>query len=161
MSRLVEDVHIHATPTDVFARIEATSSYREWLPRCFREVDGDAAGGLACTLALPLRAELVRLEPTQIEAPALLHFRSSDGGRAFESLTWHLNTEGPREVHLELHAVYTPAGGFPGAVLDVLLLRAHRRQALRDALWRLKHLLEGGGQPGDVPGDLPGDRGEA
>ena len=145
MSRLVEDVHIHVTAAEVFARVEATASYGEWLPRCFREVDGDPGGGLACTLVLPLRSEAVRLEPVRVESPALLHFRASDGARGFESLTWQLSVEGPREVHVELQAVYAPAGGFPGAVLDVLLLRAHRRQALRDALWRLKQVLEDAG----------------
>ena len=106
-------------------------------------------GALAATLALPLRAEVVRLEPAQVEAPALLHFRSADGGQAFDSLTWHVNAEGPREVHLELQAVYTPSGGFPGAVLDMLLLRSYRRQALRDALWRLKYVLEGNTPPSE------------
>ena len=149
MGRLIEDIHIHAAPDAVFARIEATSNYAEWLPRCFHEVDGDADGGLACTLVLPLRAVAVRLEPAEVTPPALLHFRAADGGEAFESLTWHVNAEGPREVHLELQAVYTPAGGFAGAMLDVLLLRSYRRQALRDALWRLKHLLEGNVPPSE------------
>ena len=149
MGRLIEDIHIHAAADAVFARIEATGSYREWLPRCFHEVDGDAGGALAATLALPLRSEAVRLEPAQVEAPALLHFRSADGGQAFDSLTWHVNAEGPREVHLEVQAVYTPSGGFPGAVLDMLLLRSYRRQALRDALWRLKYVLEGNTPPSE------------
>ena len=149
MSRLVEDIHIHAAADEVFARVEATASYGEWLPRCFREVGGDSRGGFACTLALPLRSEAVRLEPAQIEAPALLRFRASDGAHGFESLTWQLSAEGPHEVHVELQAVYMPAGGFLGAALDVLLLRAYRRQALRDALWRLKHVLEGDAPPGD------------
>ena len=148
MSRLVEDIHIHAAAAEVFARVEATASYGEWLPRCFREVATAPGGGFACTLALPLRSEAVRLEPARVEAPALLHFRASEGAPGFESLTWQLSAEGPREVHLELQAVYTPAGGFGGALLDVLLLRAHRRQALRDALWRLKHLIEGSGPSG-------------
>ena len=149
MGRLVEDIHIHAAADEVFARIEATGSYGEWLPRCFRDVDGDSGGSLAATLALPLRAEAVRLEPAQVEPLALLHFRSADGGEAFDSLTWNLSAEGPREVHLELQAVYTPAGGFPGAVFDVLLLRSYRRQALRDALWRLKYVLEGNAPPSE------------
>ena len=149
MGRLIEDIHIHAAADVVFARIEATGSYGEWLPRCFREVDGDAGGVLACTLALPLRSETVRLEPAQVQAPSLLHFRSADGGEAFDSLTWNVNAEGPREVHLEVQAVYTPSGGFPGAVLDVLLLRSYRRQALRDALWRLKYVVEGNAPPSE------------
>ncbi|MYE31669.1 MAG: SRPBCC family protein [Chloroflexi bacterium] len=147
MGRLIEDIHIHAAAEEVFARIEATGTYGEWLPRCFREVDG-VDGAFVATLALPLRAEAVRLEPAEVNA-AMLHFRASDGGEAFDSLTWHLNTEGPREVHLELQAVYTPAGGFPGAILDVLLLRSYRRQALRDALWRLKYVLEGNTPPSE------------
>ena len=149
MGRLVEDIHIHAAADEVFARIEATGSYGEWLPRCFRDVDGDSGGAFAATLALPLRAEAVRLEPAQVEPLALLHFRSTDGGEAFDSLTWNLSAEGPHEVHLELQAVYTPAGGFPGAVFDVLLLRSYRRQALRDALWRLKYVLEGNAPPSE------------
>ena len=78
--------------------------------------------------------------------------------RAFETLSWVLSPEGPNDVHLLVEAIYTPAGGFAGVVLDVLLQRAHRRQALRDAVWRLKHLLEGHG-PGDGPrpaGDAEG-----
>lgn len=149
MGRLIEDIHIHAAADEVFARIEATGSYSEWLPRCFRDVDGDSGGMLAATLALPLRAEAVRLEPAQVEPLALLHFRSADGGEAFDSLTWNLSAEGPREVHLEVQAVYTPVGGFPGAVFDVLLLRSYRRQALRDALWRLKYVLEGNAPPSE------------
>lgn len=143
MSNLVEDVHIHAPASEVFARIEATGGWSEWLPRCFRGAEGDGAGGLACTLALPLRAEPLRLEAARSEPPSLLHFRSAAGGGAFSSLTWSLSDEGPRNAHLELRAVYEPSGGFPGAVLDALLLRPARRQALRDALWRLKQLLEG------------------
>lgn len=147
MSRLVEDVHIHAPASEVFARLEATEGWGEWLPRCFRGAAADGAGGLACTLALPLRPQPLRLAPARSEPPSLLHFRSADGGRAFESLTWSLSAEGPRDAHLELQAVYAPPGGFPGAVLDALLLRPARRQALRDALWRLKQLLEGRAAP--------------
>ncbi len=149
MGRLIEDIHIHAAADEVFARLKATGSYGEWLPRCFRDVDGDQGGAFAATLALPLRAEVIRLEPDRVEAPSMLHFRSADGGEAFDSLTWNLSAEGPREVHLEVQAVYTPAGGFPGAVFDVLLLRSYRRQALRDALWRLKYVLEGNAPPSE------------
>lgn len=149
MGRLIEDIHIHAAADEVFARLKATGSYGEWLPRCFRDVDGDSGGAFAATLALPLRAEVIRLEPDRVESPSMLHFRSADGGEAFDSLTWNLSAEGPREVHLEVQAVYTPAGGFPGAVFDVLLLRSYRRQALRDALWRLKYVLEGNAPPSE------------
>ena len=148
MGRIREDVHIHASASEVFARLEATASYGEWLPRCFRDVAANGEG-FDCTLSLPLRSERVRLQAAQREEPWLLQFRAAEGGRAFETLSWVLSPEGPREVHLLVDATYTPAGGFAGAILDLLVQRAHRRQALRDAVWRLKHVLEGHGPPDD------------
>ena len=147
MSRLNEHIHIHASASEVFARLEATASYEEWLPRCFSEIEVNGEGALECTLALPFRGERARLEASRVEAPSLLQFRAAEGGGAFDSLTWVLSPEGPHEVHLLVDATYTPAGGFPGAIFDVLVQRAHRRQALRDALWRLKHVLEGLASP--------------
>ena len=56
-----------------------------------------------------------------------------------------LTAEGPDDVHLLVEAIYTPAGGFVGALLDLLVQRAHRRQALRDAVWRLEAAARGRG----------------
>ena len=148
MGRIREDIHIHASASDAFARLEATASYSEWLPRCFRDVAANGSG-IDCLLSLPLRSERVRLEPAQVEEPRLLQFRAAEDGRGFETLSWVLSPEGPRDVHLLVDATYTPAGGFAGAILDLLVQRAHRRQALRDAVWRLKHVLEGNGPPSD------------
>ena len=154
MGLIREDIHIHASASATFARLEATTSYGEWLPRCFRELRANGSG-LDCLLSLPLRSERVRLRPAETDEPRLLLFRATEDGRAFETLSWVLSAEGPNDVHLLVEAIYTPAGGFAGVVLDVLLQRVHRRQALRDAVWRLKHVLEGrgpSGQPDDPEG---------
>ena len=166
MGRIREDVHIHASASATFERLEATGRYGEWLPRSFRDVAGEPGprARLDGVLTLPLRSERVRLEATEREPPRLLLFRAAADGAggehgAFETLSWVLTAEGPDDVHLLVEAIYTPAGGFAGALLDVLVQRAHRRQALRDAIWRLKQLLEGAapaatsGDDGDGPGE--------
>ena len=166
MGRIREDVHIHASASATFERLEATARYGEWLPRSFRDVAGESGphARLDGVLTLPLRSERVRLEATEREPPRLLLFRAAADGAggehgAFETLSWVLSAEGPDDVHLLVEAIYTPAGGFVGALLDLLVQRAHRRQALRDAIWRLKQLLEGAapaatsGDDGDGPGE--------
>ena len=166
MGRIREDVHIHASASATFERLEATGRYGEWLPRSFRDVAGEPGprARLDGVLTLPLRSERVRLEAVEREPPRLLLFRAAPDGAggehgAFETLSWVLTAEGPDDVHLLVEAIYTPAGGFAGALLDVLVQRAHRRQALRDAIWRLKQLLEGAapaatsGDDGDGPGE--------
>ena len=50
--------------------------------------------------------------------------------------------ESGRESHLSVETHYHPAGGPFGPLLDLTLHRPHRRQAFRDALWRLKLLIE-------------------
>ncbi|MYB42360.1 MAG: SRPBCC family protein [Chloroflexi bacterium] len=158
MGRIREDVHIHASASETFERLEATARYAEWLPGSFRDVEGEsgAHARLEGVLTLPLRSERVSLEVAEREPSRLLLFRSTDGARgAFETLSWVLTAEGAEDVHLLVEAIYTPAGGFAGWLLDLLVQRQHRRQALRDAVWRLKQLLEGAGpaaQPGDGDG---------
>lgn len=158
MGRIREDVHIHASAGDTFARLEAIERYGEWLPRSFRDVGGEsgAQARLDGVLALPLRSERVRLEVAEREPSRLLLFRSADGERgAFRTLSWVLTAEGAEDVHLLVEAIYTPSGGFGGWLLDLLVQRQHRRQALRDAVWRLKQLLEGEG-PASQRGDGDG-----
>ena len=142
MPAIQEDVHIHAPAGEVFARLADTQAYGDWLPRAFRDVraDGD---GFVCVLALPGRGELVRLAPSLIEEPRVLQFEASNGARGLDQLTFILSAEGAREVHLVADAAYTASGGFIGILLDGVLHRHFRRQALRDALWRLKQLAEG------------------
>ena len=158
MGRIREDVHIHASASATFERLEATARYAEWLPRAFRDVAAPSgpAARLEGVLTLPLRSERVRLEAAEREPDRLLLFRSSDGDRgAFDTLSWVLTAEGAGDVHLLVEAIYTPAGGFAGWLLDLLVQRQHRRQALRDAVWRLKQLLEGAG-PAPQSGDGDG-----
>ena len=163
MGRIREDVHIHASASATFERLEATARYGEWLPRSFREVEGEPGprARLDGVLTLPLRSERVRLEAAEREPPRLLLFRAAPDGAggehgAFETLSWVLTAEGPDDVHLLVEAIYTPAGGFVGALLDLLVQRAHRRQALRDAVWRLKQLLEGAAPTSASGGDGDG-----
>ena len=158
MGRIREDVHIHASASATFERLEATARYAEWLPRSFREVAAPPGppARIEGVLTLPLRSERVRLEAAEREPERLLLFRSSDGDRsAFDTLSWVLTAEGADDVHLLVEAIYTPAGGFGGWLLDLLVQRQHRRQALRDAVWRLKQLLEGAG-PASQHGDGDG-----
>ena len=158
MGRIREDVHIHASASATFERLEATARYTEWLPRAFRDVAAPPGppARLDGVLTLPLRSERVRLEAAEREPERLLLFRSTAGDRgAFDTLSWVLTAEGADDVHLLVEAIYTPAGGFAGWLLDLLVQRQHRRQALRDAVWRLKQLLEGAG-PASQSGDGDG-----
>lgn len=123
---LREDVHIHATPEAVFARLRATES-DGWF--------GAAFGGL-------------RLTVTAEEAPSLLMMAAEGGGGDLASVSWALHAEATSEVHLTMEAAFRPAGGLR-ALLEPLLYAPRRKQACRDALWRLKQLLEGG-EAGDA-----------
>ncbi|MSQ30738.1 MAG: hypothetical protein EXR64_01760 [Dehalococcoidia bacterium] len=139
MVALREDVHIHAEPAAIQRRILALDSYPDWLGPAFRAYTADGEG-FAFHLAVPARTERARLRRAGIEDGAVTFVRDGDG--AYESLTWALHAERAREVHVTLEATYRPAGGLAGAFLETLFHRPHRAQAFRDALWRLKHLLE-------------------
>lgn len=138
-ARIREDVHVHAGAAAIHRRLLALHSYDQWLAPAFRDYRADDEG-CAFTLALPLRAERARLRRDGIEEGAVVFVR--DGGGVFESITWALHAEGPRELHVTVEAAYHPAGGPLGAFLETLLHRPHRAQALRDSLWRLKQLIE-------------------
>ncbi len=158
MSAIREDVHIHAAAPVVYERLAELESLGAWLPEPFREV---RAEGERCAfeLALPLRTERARLRVTEAAAPHALTLTavcaaagaSSANGKgtsrasasAIDSLHWRLQPEGRGEVHVTVAAGYRAPGGIVGPLLDLLLYRPHRRQALRNALWRLKRLVEG------------------
>jgi uncharacterized membrane protein len=59
------------------------------------------------------------------------------------SLSWALHAEATGEVHITVEAAYQPAGGLR-SLLEPLLYLPRRKQSVRDALWRLKMLVEGG-----------------
>ena len=135
MTAIREDVHIHADAAAVYALLAAPESLDETLPELLG--GPDAGGGIRTPFRI-VRAEEPRL---------LTIAPGREGGRGarpdIESLHWDLQPEGRGEVHVTLAVGYPPAGGLTGPLLDLLLHRPRRRQALRDALWRLKRRMEG------------------
>ena len=149
MTAIREDVHIHAEAPAVYRRLAELESLGEWLPERFRDVRAEGER-CAFTLALPLRTESARLcvadaaEPhTLVLADDATAGSNGAGDPAIKSLRWELQPEGRGEVHVTLAAGYRVPGGIAGPLLDLLLFRPQRRQALRDTLWQLKQLVEG------------------
>ena len=136
---VVEDVHIHATLPDVRDLI---ASPLRWAPPAIAEAEGDL-DSLAFRLLLPLRSERARLARALDETAHVIAFSANGDGGAVRGLTWVVNVEAPREMHLIAELLYEPAGGPLGWALEEVVHRPSRRQALRDALWRLKLLAEG------------------
>lgn len=136
---IVEDVHIHATLPDVRDLI---ASPVRWVPPAIAEAEGDL-DAIAFRLLLPLRSERARLARVAGEASHVITFSANGDGGAVRNLTWVVNVEAPRELHLVAELRYEPAGGPLGWALEEVVHRPLRRQALRDALWRLKLLAEG------------------
>lgn len=134
-----EDVHIHAS----FAEVrDLIGSPVRWAPPALAEAEGDL-DAIAFRLLLPLRSERVRLQRATPDAEHVLEFAANGDGSPVRALTWVLNVEAPREVHLVAELSYEPAAGPIGWALEEIAHRPSRRQALRDALWRLKLLAEG------------------
>ena len=134
-----EDVHIHASHADVHALVGEPV---RWSPPSFADLDG-GPDALAFRLLLPLRSERALLQRRADEGPSVLEFSANGEGHPVRALTWVINAEAPREVHLVAELVYEPANGPVGWALEEVVHRPLRRQALRDALWRLKLLAEG------------------
>lgn len=144
--RIREDVHVHAAAQAIRERILDLATYDDWLAPAFRDYRADGEG-CSFALALPGRTEQGRLRRGGVEERAVTLLRDDigGGGSVYESITWALHAESPREVHLTVEAAYTPAGGIAGSILEATVHRPHRTQALRDSLWRLKQLAERGG----------------
>lgn len=137
-----EDVHIHAASSQVFARLADFERLSEWLPAAFRGIEHDP-WRLRFDLDVPGRSEAADLCVEQSQTPELLQLASTDGrASSIAELTWLISAESGRESHLSVETHYHPAGGPFGPLLDLTLHRPHRRQAFRDALWRLKLLIE-------------------
>ena len=149
MRHIREDVHIHAPAAAIFERLAALETPPAWLPPSFRDarVEGDA---LAFRLALPLLDREAHLGVTERQAPAVLSLRAqgTNGARpAIEAFDWALHQENSNNVHVTAEFAYEPADGPLGSLLEMAVHAPLRRQALRDALWRLKLLAEGQAVP--------------
>ncbi len=144
MRLLREDVHIHATAADVYERLVGLDRDHHWLPPAFGNVEV-SDGEFAFALSLPLRTERARLAVSTDEPPTFVEFAAieGNGSNGIVRLSWALNAEGPRDVHVTVEAGYQPSGGPLGWLVEEAMHRPVRRQALRDALWRLKLLVEG------------------
>ena len=145
MRRIREDVHIHAPAAAIFERLVALETPPAWLPPSFREarVEGDA---LAFRLALPLLDREAQLGVAEREPPTALSLRAqvTNGAHpAIEAFDWALHQENANNVHVTAEFAYEPAAGALGPLLEIAVHAPLRRQALRDALWRLKLLAEG------------------
>ena len=142
MSALVtirEDVHVHAPLPLVRQRILDLATYDQWLVAPFRDFRADDEG-FAFTLTLPGRTEHARLRRGGVEDRAVTLVRDGDG--SYDSITWAMHAESTREVHVTVEVTYAAAGGILGGLMETTVHRPHRTQALRDALWQFKQLLE-------------------
>ncbi len=139
LTSIREDVHIHVPVAAIHRRLSDPTTHDEWLSPHFQRFTADD-DSCAFALVLPGRTEDVRLHRDGSEARAVLYV--SDGASAWESVTWAMHVEGAHEVHLTVEVAYRPASGLLGTTAEVMVHRAHRTQALRDSLWRLKQLLE-------------------
>lgn len=147
-----EDIHIHAPATEIFERIAALATPPAWLPPSFRDarIEDDA---LAFRLSLPLLDRAAHLGVAERDVPVALSLREqhSNGTKpAVEAFDWALHQESANNVHVTAEFAYEPAGGLLGPLLELAFHAPLRRQALRDALWRLKLLAEG-----QVPEPVP------
>jgi hypothetical protein len=145
MRYIREDIHIHAPATEIFERLANLQAPPSWLPPSFRDarIEEDA---LAFRLALPLLDRTARLAVAEQEPPIALSLRNShpNGAQpAVQAFDWALHQENVKNVHVTAEFAYEPAGGLLGPLLEMAVHAPLRRQALRDALWRLKLLAEG------------------
>jgi len=138
-----EDIHIHAPYAVIRDRLLAIARHDEWLASHFRDYEaGD--GELEFTLALPGRSEAGRLQVDDSDQFGVRYHRdpNSDGGGEIEEISWALHVETWQDAHLTVEAVYQPRKGLLGPLLEWLVLRPQRTQALRESLWNLKQLIE-------------------
>lgn len=136
-----QDIHIHTTGAELHRRLSDVRAHGEWLAQHFRDYGvTDDHEVMTFALALPLRTECARLyrDPNEAEAIAFIATGESD----LAAITWAFHEEGARDVHVTVEAQYQRASGPLGPLLELLLHRPYRTQALRESLWNLKQLIE-------------------
>lgn len=136
-----QDIHIHTTGAELHRRLSDVRAHGEWLAQHFRDYGvADDHEVITFALALPLRTESARLyrDPNEHDAIAFVATGESD----LSAITWAFHEEGARDIHVTVEARYRRAGGALGPLLEWILHRPYRTQALRESLWNLKQLIE-------------------
>jgi hypothetical protein len=140
LSKVREDIHIHAPYNIVRDRLLSISKHGDWLGSRFRDYEADGEA-LAFTLALPGRSETGRLTVDASDQFGVRYARNGAGGEIAE-MNWAIHVETAQDVHLTVETVFEPRGGLLGPLLELALLRPQRTQALRDSIWNLKQVIE-------------------
>ena len=160
MAAVREDIHIRAAAAAVYERVAHLEATLQWLPPTFREpsVEDDR---LDFALSLPLDRREAHLAVAEREEPRYVRLSAVNGNGAagaVESLTWALHAESPQNVHVTVEMAYAPSNNLLGGLFEAALHAPMRRQALRDALWRLKQVCEGREPTGHPLGEGPRPR---
>ena len=143
LERVREDIHIHAPYRVIRDRLLSIAQHDEWLADHFRDYEaGD--GELEFTLVLPGRSEAGLLRVDDSDPFGVRYHRNPNGSVAgeIEELSWSLHVETAQDAHLTVETMYQPRRGVFGPLLEWVVLRPQRTQALRESLWNLKQLIE-------------------
>jgi hypothetical protein len=140
MVRVREDVHVHVPAAELRPLLDDPSAFEVWLGPQFSDLNVERSQW-SLDLRLPGRRERITLRATPQE-DGLVVYERADPASPVSTLSMALFSEGPREVHLTVEVEYEPAGGLLAPLLEPLLHRPHRAQALRDSLWKLKQHVE-------------------
>lgn len=140
VDRLREDIHIHAPYTIVRERLLEISKHPEWLSKHFRNYHASSES-LAFELALLGRKEIGRLTLDGSDPFEVRFTRKNNEGEISE-VNWNIHVETAQDSHLTVEAVFEPRLGLFGPILELVILRPQRTQALRDSIWNLKQLIE-------------------
>ncbi len=135
-----EDVHIHAALPEIHRHVADPGALAGVLSHHFHDIEADD-DCITFTLSLPTRREVGQLRRHGSERGAVTYTHAGTGD--ISSMTWALHMESARECHVTVEVVYRPQRGPHGMLLETLVHRPHRAQALRDSLWALKHQIEG------------------
>ncbi len=140
MANVREDVHVHVAVDELRPLLDDPRAFELWLAPQFSGLTIERSQW-SLELLLPGRRERMTLRAVPREDGTLLYERA-DPASSVSTLSMALFAEGPREVHLTVEVEYEPAAGIAAKLLEPLVHRPHRAQALRDSLWRLKQHAE-------------------
>jgi len=142
-----EDIHIHAPYMVIRERLLSIAKHDEWLADHFRDYEA-RDGELEFTLVLPGHSQAGRLQVDDSDPFGVRYHRdengpTKDGGSGeIEEISWALHVETAQDAHLTVETVYQPRRGLLGPLMELVVLRSQRTQALRESLWNLKQVIE-------------------